>query len=175
MTRFLSLTAILGTLAAPAFAHATLEQQEAAADSTYRGVIRIGHGCDGAATLRVRVQIPEGVISVRPMPKAGWSLETVISDYEGSYEYYGTHSAGVTEIIWEGELLDAHYDEFIFRARITDSFEEGETIYFPTIQECPEGATQDWLEIPAEGQDPHDLDGPAPGLRISAPAGHHNH
>ena len=35
------------------------------------------HGCEGAATTRVRIHIPEGVIAVKPMPKPGWQLETV--------------------------------------------------------------------------------------------------
>ena len=44
--------------ASSAFAHATLEVQEAPIKSTYKGVVRIGHGCDGAATLKVRIAFP---------------------------------------------------------------------------------------------------------------------
>jgi len=45
-----------------AFAHITLETQEAAVGSTYKAVLRVPHGCEGKATTAVRVQIPEGVI-----------------------------------------------------------------------------------------------------------------
>src|SRR3546814_5265373 len=65
------------SLAATAQAHVTLEQPEAAASSTYKAVVRVPHGCEGEATLKVRVQIPEGFINVKPQPKAGWALETV--------------------------------------------------------------------------------------------------
>ena len=105
-----------------ALAHATLETSEAPADSTYKAVIRIGHGCEGKPTQAVRVRIPAGVIVAKPMPKAGWQLATVKGHYGRSYDYYGTPVAeGVTEIAWSGgDLPDDWYDEFVFRARLTD-------------------------------------------------------
>lgn len=154
------------TLAPAARAHATLEADEAPADSTYKAVVRVGHGCDGEATLRLRVRIPEGVISVKPMPKAGWELETVSGPYERAFDYFGSEvTEGVQEIVWAGELADAHYDEFVFRARLTDVLPVGETVYFPVVQECASAAER-WIEIPAEGQSADDLAYPAPGVRI---------
>ena len=38
----------------------------------------------------MRVQIPEGVIVVKPMPKPGWTLEEVNVAYAKSYDYHGT-------------------------------------------------------------------------------------
>ncbi|MEM9707310.1 MAG: DUF1775 domain-containing protein [Pseudomonadota bacterium] len=155
----------LGLTATSALAHATLETKETTMESTYKGVMRIGHGCEGEATLKVRITIPEGVINVKPMPKPGWTLDIAEGPYAKTYEYYGARSAGVKEIIWTGELLDTHYDEFVFRGRITDSFDEGQMVYFPTVQECANG-NKEWVEIPVAGQDPHDLDRPAPGLHL---------
>ncbi|QYK40333.1 MAG: DUF1775 domain-containing protein [Paracoccaceae bacterium] len=154
-------------LGAPAaLAHATFENAEAAQNSTQRIVARIPHGCEGEATLRVRIQVPEGVISVKPMPKAGWTLSTVSGAYARSYTLYGSEVAeGVKEIVWEGELSDEHYDEFIFRGRFTDALPAGETLYIPIVQECATKAER-WIEIPAAGQDGHDLPSPAPGIRI---------
>ncbi|SLN63662.1 hypothetical protein PSA7680_03368 [Pseudoruegeria aquimaris] len=164
--------AAAASLAMGANAHATLEQQEAASGSYYKAVMRIGHGCDGAATQTLRIAIPEGVISVKPMPKPGWSLETVTGAYARSYDFHGrTLTEGVKEIIWTGNLEDAHYDEFVFRAKLHSSLEPGTTLYFATVQECTTGENA-WVEIPAEGQDSHDLKSPAPGLAIIAPAGH---
>src|SRR3546814_19940919 len=94
------------SLAATAQAHVTLEQPEAAAGSTYKAVVRVPHGCEGEATLKVRVQIPEGFINVKPQPKAGWALETVQGAYAKTYDYYGTAlSEGVREIGWTGEKI----------------------------------------------------------------------
>jgi periplasmic copper chaperone A len=148
-------------------AHITLETQEAQANSSYMAVLRVGHGCEGAPTIKVRVQIPEGVIAVKPMPKPGWTLETKVSKYAKSYEYYShTLSEGVTEITWSGgNLSDAWYDEFIFRARLTDAA-AGSVVYFPTVQECPGGAANRWIEIPEAGKTRDDYKSPAPQLVI---------
>jgi hypothetical protein len=169
----LLLGASLALCASAAFAHTTFETDEAAANSTWKAVLRVPHGCEGEPTLRVRVRIPEGVIAVKPMPKAGWTLETVKGPYARSYTLWGAAvTEGVQEIVWSGELLDEHYDEFVFRGRVTDAFAEGQTVFFPVVQECPTKAER-WIEIPAEGQDPDSLDYPAPGVRIvPAAAGH---
>lgn len=154
-------------LAPAALAHSTLEVQEAPVKSTYKGVIRIGHGCDGAATLKVRVRIPEGVIAVKPMPKSDWSVDTVEGPYAKSYDNHGTPvSAGVQEIVWTGKLLDKHYDEFVFRGTLTDSLQPGTTLYFPVVQECEGSKADRWIEIPTEGKTADDYKYPAPGVRL---------
>ena len=160
-----------GTLSVAA--HATLETREAPAGSTYKAVLRVPHGCDGKATLKVRIQIPEGFYNVKPMPKADWTLETVKGAYAKAYDNHGTQlTEGVREIVWTGNLPDAFYDEFVFRGTIDKAIPEGTVIYFPTVQEC-DGAAERWIEIPAEGQKPDDLEGPAPALTVKAKAGGH--
>lgn len=171
----LALMALSTPLAPAALAHVTLEVPGAAQGTTYKAVLRVGHGCDGAATVAVRVQIPEGVIAVKPMPKPGWTLATTTGAYARSYDDHGRPiTEGVKEIVWSGGTLpDDWYDEFIFRARLTDALEPGSTIHFPVTQDCTKG-TAAWTEIPAPGQDAHALPYPAPGLRITAP-GHAHH
>lgn len=151
----------------PAAAHITLEQQEASLGSTYKAVFRVGHGCEGSPTVRVRVQIPEGVISVKPMPKPGWTVETVKGAYEKTYDYYGTPvSEGVKEVVWSGgSLPDEFYDEFVLRAKLTEGLPADAMLYFPTVQECEQGAER-WIEIPAAGKSADDYEQPAPGLKL---------
>lgn len=155
----------LGTSAA--FAHITLETQEAAVGSTYKAVLRVPHGCDGKATIAVRVQIPEGVIAVKPMPKPGWTLQTEKGKYEKSYQLYGQAvTDGVKEVDWSGgSLPDEFYDEFVFRGTLAADLPAGQTLYFPVVQEC-EGAVERWIEIPAAGQDEDALETPAPGIKL---------
>ena len=121
-------------------AHVTLETQEAEANASYKAVLRVGHGCEGSPTTAIRVQIPEGVIAVKPMPKAGWQVATVKDKYERPYDYFGTElTEGVRQIAWTGgELRDDFYDEFVFVGRLTD-FEPGTVLHFPTVQECAGG------------------------------------
>src|SRR5215207_3354713 len=104
-----ALTAAIIAVATTALAHSTLETSQASPNSTYKGVLRVPHGCKGEATRTVRIQIPETIIDVRPMPKAGWTLTTARGAYAKSYDLYGKPVAdGVKEIVWSrGELPDA--------------------------------------------------------------------
>lgn len=171
MKTLLNLIATFAVCASPALAHVSFETSQAVEKSTYLGVLGIGHGCAGEPTLKVRVQIPEGMIAVKPVPKAGWQVEIVTGAYETSYDYYGTPlTEGVKELIWTGTLPDSHFDQFAFRGKLTDVFAADTTVYFPVVQECANGVER-WIEIPAQGQDSHDLENPAPGLKITAPAG----
>lgn len=175
MLKKIMLATAMTTMAAPALAHATLEKGEAALGSTYKAVFRVPHGCEGKPTTTVRVQIPEGFIAVKPMPKAGWALEKVRGAYAKSYDYHGTPmTEGVKEIVWSGgSLPDDEYDEFILRGTLAGDFKVGETVYFPIVQECPDGAAERWIEIPAEGQKADDLAKPAPGIKITEKTGGH--
>ena len=163
----LGAAAPLCLLASMALAHVTLEPQPANIGSTYKAVLRVPHGCEGEPTLKLRVQIPEGVIAVKPMPKAGWELDTVEAPYKQSSDYYGTPmTRGVREIVWTGKLLDKHYDEFVFRAYLTESLKPDTMLYFPVVQQCAGGKADRWIEIPAEGKKADDYKSPAPGVKL---------
>ena len=151
----------------PAAAHITLEEKEAAVGSAYKAVFRVGHGCEGSPTIRVRVQIPEGVISVKPMPKPGWIVETVKGAYGKTYDYHGTPvKEGVREVVWSGgSRPDEHYDEFVLRGQLTEGLPTDAMLYFPVVQECEKGAER-WIEIPAAGKSGDDYDYPAPGVKL---------
>jgi periplasmic copper chaperone A len=161
--------ALLFATAGAALAHVTFEEPEAPAGGAYKAVLRVGHGCEGAATTAIRVRIPDGVIAAQPMPKPGWTVETTVGAYAEPAELHGeTLTEGVREISWSGgDLPDGFYDEFTFRARLTPGL-AGETIYFPVVQECGEAANR-WIEIPAEGQDAEELEEPAPALIVTTP------
>lgn len=170
MSKIIFIAAAFAALGATqALAHVTLETQTASVGSTYKAVARVPHGCKGAATTKVRVQIPEGVIAVKPMPKAGWTLETVKGKYDRAYDNYGTPtSEGVKEVVWSGgKLLDEHYDEFVFRAYLTTDLKPDVTLYVPIVQECEGGGVERWIEIPAAGKVSDDYKFPAPGVKLT--------
>jgi periplasmic copper chaperone A len=159
--------AMMLAVCGPANAHITLETSEATVSSTYKAVLRVGHGCEGSPTVTIRVQIPGGVIAVKPMPKPGWELTTKVEPYALPVKYFeDTLTEGVKEIAWTGgKLPDEWYDEFVFRGRLPDDG-AGTTIYFPVVQECEEG-THRWVSIPAEGKTADDYPEPAPGLTLT--------
>lgn len=153
-----------------ASAHVTLETPQASVGASYKAVLRVAHGCEGTATTTIRVRIPAGVISVKPMPKPGWKLDTLSGKYAKPFTLRGAKvSEGVTEIAWSGgKLADAHYDEFVFTSALAEELAAGQTIYFPVVQECEKGVHR-WIEIPT-GQRPRDEHSegaePAPGLKL---------
>jgi len=160
-------TAALAVVATAAYAHVTLEQQQAVAGSTYKAVLRVPHGCEGSPTVRLRVQVPDGMVNVKPQPKPGWELSTVRGKLATPVS--GDHGAqiteGVREIVWSGgRLLDEHYDEFAFRGALPNK--PGAVVHVPVVQECEKGVER-WIEIPAAGQNPGSLKFPAPSLRLT--------
>ena len=158
----------IATLAtSSANAHVTLENRQVTIGSYYKAVFAVPHGCAGSATIKVRVQIPEGVIAVKPMPKAGWSVETIKGKYSTSYELHGaTISEGVKEVLWSGgKLADDNYDEFVFSTFLTGGLKPNTTLYFPVVQECEQGSSR-WIEIPQDGRPAHDSKSPAPGVKL---------
>lgn len=158
-----------------ALAHVTLETRQAQVGSTYKAVLRVPHGCEGKPTNVVRVKIPQGYYAVKPMPKPGWTLEKVTGKYEKPYNNHGTEmTEGVTEVVWSGgNLLDDEYDEFVVRGALGADLEVGSTLYFLVVQECPDGAAERWIEVPAKGLSSDDLEMPAPALKLIEKAGDH--
>ena len=154
--------ATLAAFAVPAFAHVTLEVQQAKIGSTYKAVVRVPHGCGTEATTTLRIQIPEGFYNVKPMPHAGWTLETVTGPYAQSYDNHGTAlTEGVKEVVWSGgSLPNEFYDEFVFRGTFAASLEPGQ-FYFPVVQECANGE-EAWIDVTGA----EDAEMPAPSLEL---------
>lgn len=162
--------AILGTLAAAAAiittagtanAHATLQLYGSTPTAGGYGhmFLRVPHGCDGAATDTIKVQIPAGFTSVKPQAKAGWNVSTVKAD-----------GKNVSEVIWSGgNLADSSFDDFGLAVKYPAT---AGTYYAPTVQLCG-AASVSWTQIPADGQDSHSLEHPAPSVTVAASSGEH--
>lgn len=156
---------VAGGYVAVAFAHVTLEHDQAPIGSPYKAVLRVPHGCGGSATTAIRVRIADGVLDVKPMPKPGWTLNIVTGKYARSYALnHAQVSEGVTEVDWSGgNLPDDEYDEFVFVAFLASDLQPGQVLYFPVIQECEKGVHR-WIEIPTQGSNYPE---PAPGLKLA--------
>ena len=169
---------ILASMASnPAYAHISLDTPEAPALAYVRLAVRVLHGCEGAATVGLRMQLPDGVIAAKPMPKPNWELTAVSnpsSVNEGTTA--GEHSAkghhgdapAVREVSWRAKagegLPDAFYDEFVVYLRMPDT--AGQTLYFPFVQECEGGKISRWIERPTQGQSQDQLRLPAFPMRV---------
>ncbi|MGO1769184.1 MAG: YcnI family copper-binding membrane protein [Microbacterium sp.] len=135
------------------------------AGSTLDLTFGIGHGCDGSPTTGLEVAVPEeGITGVTPIVQAGWDVEVV---NEGDA---GRPSA--VRFTPDEPVPDEMRAEIRVSVGI-DSDAEG-PIAFPVEQTCAEGSTS-WNEIAEEGQDPHDLESPAPVLEVVAASGESEH
>jgi len=154
--------------AATSAAHVTLEQPSAPANSVYKAVLRVGHGCDGSPTTGLRVQLPAGFQGAKPMPKPGWVVTTRAEKLAQPYDSHGRQvTEDVVEISWRAAqrdawLPDAHYDEFIVRGRLPASTGP---VWFKVLQTCETGQL-DWSQIPAKGTDTQGLKTPAARLDL---------
>jgi periplasmic copper chaperone A len=151
--------------ASPASAHVALESRQATIGTAYKAVFVVPHGCAGSATVKLRVQIPEGVIATQARPTAGWNVETIKGAYAGAYDYQGAKvSDGVKEVDWSGgRLPDKTRETFVIETFLTDALKPNTTLYFPVVQECEQGVSR-WIEIPAD--DAHEGKWPAPGVKL---------
>ncbi len=167
--RLLAGVAMLISASSIASAHITFENREAKPGTTVKFVLRIPHGCAGAATTGIRIAIPKEFSDARPQPKPGWTLDVVTDSrqnvsVEQTHAHAHGHGGTIKEISWSGgRLEDAHYDEFVFRAAVAKTATG--TIFVPVIQQCGDKAER-WIEIPGAGGVSDDLKYPAPSVRV---------
>lgn len=162
-------TALTLALSMSAHAHVTLEQPEAEAGQSYKAVLRVGHGCEGSATTRISVMLPPGFRGAKPMPKAGWRLETRREALSQPYERHGRRiSDELVEVSWtalgeDNYLQDAWYDEFTVRGTVPS--EASGPLWFKVKQQCLKGEWL-WVEVPASGDSTRGLKAPAARLML---------
>jgi len=153
----LGVTAVaLVVLAGPAAAHVEPTISEAPAGGYATFALVIPHGCDGAQgdTVKVEVQMPEGVESATPEAIAGWEATV--------------DTAGPVVVTWEGgPLPHDQFQEFGLSIQMPDT--PGETARFPTVQTCASGEELAWIEAD------HDAERPAPAIAITESEGEHSH
>jgi len=165
LARFLPLPVALVLSLSAASAHVTLENKEVAAGASFKLVLRVPHGCSGAATTKLRVRVPEVFRSAKPQPKPGWALEVVAArSAAGSGGHAHDDATAPQEVSWTGALEDSSYDEFVLWVSTAKTAPLG-PVYVPIVQECGD-RMQRWIEIPSDGNTPASLKSPAPSLRL---------
>jgi uncharacterized protein YcnI len=164
---------LAAALAAPlAHAHITVEPASAPAGAYQKLTFKVGHGCAGSATTGISVQLPEGAIGAKPMPKTGWTITTADGKLAVPIQSHGaTVTSTVREVSWKGgPLPDAWYDEFSLQVKLPAT--PGK-LYFKVAQVCEKGRT-DWIDLPAASGAASKT--PAPAFEVLAPAaGAHQH
>jgi uncharacterized protein YcnI len=153
--------------AGAAQAHATIQPREALAGGYFQAAINITHGCDGSPTTVVRIKLPDGVISVKPQMKPGWTVEITKRKVTGEPVMHGKSIIDTAdEVVWRGgRLPDELFDSFGLLMKLPDT--PGRTLYFPVVQECEKGELR-WTEIPTGGHGADHMHEPAPAVLLKA-------
>ena len=148
-------------LAAPASAHIEPTVEEAPAGGELTFALVVPHGCeDDSDTVKLEVQMPDGVEEVTPQFLPGW--DATVDD------------AGPVVVTWEGGPLPHDtFAEFGLSVALPDT--PGETVLFPTVQTCESGEEVSWIEETPEGGEEPDHPAPAIALTESEGEGDHGH
>jgi uncharacterized protein YcnI len=158
MATFMVVSGFSLAAAIPASAHASVQMygEKATANSYGAVFIRIPHAAADRSTVKVEVQIPEGVTAVKPQRLSGWS-ESVTK---------GTDGKTVTSVTWSnGSLPDTSFQDFGIQVKFPAT---AGVLYFKTVQTLDDGSTVGWVEIPAAGVDGHSLAKPAPAITTTS-------
>lgn len=170
-SRFLPACLALGVTGAQA--HVTLLEPTVVQGAYYRAAFKVGHGCEGSPTIKLVVDLPEGLVGAKPMPKAGWQVSTEIRPLAKPYVSHGKQiTERVARVTWTGgPLQDDHYDEFVMRLRV---MAPPGAVWIPVEQVCEKGINP-WKEIPTADQDAGGLKFPAARLEVQPSKAEHKH
>ena len=143
-------------------AHVSIVSGTAVANATQEVTFGVGHGCAGADTYKVRVMIPAGVTSVRPL-RSDFGKVSVEKDAAGI----------INAVVWQKpdvEALDADiaYYKLVVRMKVPDA--PFTSLYFPSEQTCRAAngtlSTVAWSMLPTDPIVDGGADEPAPELRL---------
>ncbi len=152
-----------------AFAHVTVKPGEVEAAARQVFSVGVPNESEAAEVVGVRLVIPEGLESVRPNAKAGWTVE-VKKTGEGE-------DAKVSELIWTGGSVPVDQrDEFLFQGKAPAKTGE---LKWKAYETYSDGTTVAWEEEPSEkeGSKPYSVTKivepakPAANVSSEAPAG----
>src|SRR5437762_11661111 len=139
----------LSLCASLAGAHVSLDPPRVEAGGTFHGVLRVGHGCDGAPPTALDVQWPAGISHVRAAAKPDWQLLQTGN-----------------EIVWtaaRGEALDAK-EKGEFGIEFQAPKQTG-AVWIKVLQRC-QGSSLNWADVPAQGTSTEGMKTPALLLQV---------
>ncbi|WP_434812418.1 DUF1775 domain-containing protein [Microbacterium sp. bgisy189] len=142
-----------------ASAHVHVAPGDAPAGATTRLDFSFSHGCDGAATTAIIVDVPEIVDGLTPVLDGAWTISRELGDDGIPTRVVYTAATPVEDGVAASVAMDV-----IFPQSAADT-----GVPFPVTQQCGDAQTA-WVEVAEDGQDADDLEAPAPVVAVGAVA-----
>jgi len=154
-----------------AFAHVGLDATSTAEGSYTVLSFSTPHGCGESPTTRLTFTMPEGVNRVTPTVNPSWTIEKVVEQLPEPLK--DSHGANLVDrdarVVYTAVTpLPSDLRDVIELSLQLPADSAGETLAFPVLQECVEGAI-DWSELAGDGDS--EPDHPAPTLVVTAASG----
>jgi uncharacterized protein YcnI len=171
-----SVACVLFCDAPSAFAHVTVQPDEATKGGYAAFVLRVPDESDTAGTVKLEAKFPEEhtLTSVRTKPVPGWSAAQTKRTLRTPIQ---SHGAKITEVVdtvtWTAEpgirIAPGEYNEFpLSVGRLPDNTDR---LLITAAQTYDDGRVVAWDMTPTSGEEP---ERPAPMLKLVASAGGEN-
>jgi uncharacterized protein YcnI len=161
---------VLFATSAVASAHVGMSVDNTAAGAFVNARVSVPHGCEGKGTTKISIAFDHDQAYVTPYEAAGWESAVEMTKLDEPME--AAHGE-VTEVVSEvsytrtGAALPDGTGSAMYISMQLPEDAAGESLAYPIIQECEGGLQTDWVEVAAEGEDPHELDKPAALVEVT--------
>lgn len=161
-------------LAAPAFAHVSIQPGEAAKGDYATVNFKVPNERDAASTVKLEVTLPTDhpLVSAMPQPVPGWDVKVTKAKLDKPVEMHGEKvDEAVSKITWTGGKIEpGQFQQF--PVSIGQLPEDADQLVFKALQTYSNKEVVRWIEPTKEGGP--EPENPAPVLKlVNAPEGEH--
>ncbi|ORX92503.1 hypothetical protein K493DRAFT_376781 [Basidiobolus meristosporus CBS 931.73] len=155
---------VLLTLVNPAVSHITANPSAAYLNTYFQTAFRVPHGCSGSPTVKLTIDIPDGVINVAPHQIYNWTISIAYRPlFPPVISEGAVVNQTVSSVTYSGYLDPTCYEDFGISMKLPAQVPNS-ILYFPAHQICVNGST-DWTNTPQSGQNAMSLPAPAPSVQ----------
>ncbi|NLU76263.1 YcnI family protein [Streptomyces sp. HNM0575] len=156
--------------AGPAFAHVTVDPENAAPGDHAVVNFKVPNERDDASTTKLEVDLPKDhpLASVMPQPVPGWDVKVTKSKLDKPIKMHGEKvTEAVTKITWTGgEVKKGEFQQF--PVSMGELPEGTDQLVFKALQTYDDDEVVRWIEEPKKGQP--EPENPAPVLKLTPDA-----
>ncbi|MEC4015818.1 YcnI family copper-binding membrane protein [Streptomyces sp. H27-D2] len=158
-------------MAAPAFAHVSVQPGEAPKGGYSTIAFKVPNERDDSSTVKLEVSLPADhpLASVMPQPVPGWDVKVTKSKLDKPLEMHGeTIKEAVSKVTWtakkDGAVKPGTFQQFPLS--VGQLPEDADQLVFKAIQTYDDKEVVRWIEEPKEGA--AEPENPAPTLKLTA-------